>query len=145
MATGIRLKPISADTPKPISATAFVRIVLKNCTRKFLTKSNQTKKLREFMACSIAVREFPMKSGFGFADYLLYLNRKTLGAVEAMISCNIFFCLMYQPIQFNINNRKRTLSRVIFGFCRKRQHIFCFKQTPVVFARIGCVELGTCE
>ena len=28
----------------------------------------------------IAVREFPMKSGFGFADYLLYLDRKALGA-----------------------------------------------------------------
>src|SRR5450756_487542 len=31
----------------------------------------------------IAVREFVMKSGFGFADYLLYLDRKALGAVEA--------------------------------------------------------------
>ena len=31
----------------------------------------------------IAVREFPMKSGFGFADYLLYLDSKALGAVEA--------------------------------------------------------------
>ncbi len=31
----------------------------------------------------IAVREFSMKSGFGFADYLLYLDRKALGAVEA--------------------------------------------------------------
>lgn len=31
----------------------------------------------------IAVREFPMKSGFGFADYLFYLDRKALGAVEA--------------------------------------------------------------
>ena len=31
----------------------------------------------------IAVREFPMKAGFGFADYLLYLDRKALGAVEA--------------------------------------------------------------
>ncbi|MGI9167219.1 MAG: DEAD/DEAH box helicase family protein [Pyrinomonadaceae bacterium] len=31
----------------------------------------------------IAVREFPMKSGFGFADYLLYLDRKALGAIEA--------------------------------------------------------------
>jgi type I restriction enzyme, R subunit len=31
----------------------------------------------------VAVREFPMKSGFGFADYLLYLNRKAAGAVEA--------------------------------------------------------------
>ena len=31
----------------------------------------------------IAVREFPMRSGFGFADYLLYLDRKAAGAVEA--------------------------------------------------------------
>ncbi len=27
----------------------------------------------------IAVREFQLKSGFGFADYLLYLDRKALG------------------------------------------------------------------
>lgn len=31
----------------------------------------------------IAVREFPMKAGFGYADYLLYLDRKAVGAVEA--------------------------------------------------------------
>jgi type I restriction enzyme R subunit len=31
----------------------------------------------------IAIREFPMKSGFGIADYLLYVDRKALGAVEA--------------------------------------------------------------
>jgi Type III restriction enzyme, res subunit/N-6 DNA Methylase len=31
----------------------------------------------------IAVRNFTMKSGFGFADYLLYLDRKAAGAVEA--------------------------------------------------------------
>jgi type I restriction enzyme R subunit len=31
----------------------------------------------------IAVCEFQMKSGFGFADYLLYLDRKAIGAVEA--------------------------------------------------------------
>jgi len=32
---------------------------------------------------AIAVREFPMKPGFGFADYLLYLDKKALGAIEA--------------------------------------------------------------
>lgn len=31
----------------------------------------------------IAVREFRMKQGFGFADYLLYVGRKAVGAVEA--------------------------------------------------------------
>ena len=31
----------------------------------------------------IAVREFPMKPGFGFADYLLYVDRRAVGAIEA--------------------------------------------------------------
>lgn len=31
----------------------------------------------------IAAREFPMKPAFGFADYLLYLDRNAIGAVEA--------------------------------------------------------------
>jgi type I restriction enzyme R subunit len=31
----------------------------------------------------VAVREFVMKPGFGFADYLLYVDRKAAGAVEA--------------------------------------------------------------
>jgi len=31
----------------------------------------------------IAVREFRLKPGFGFADYLLYVDRKAVGAVEA--------------------------------------------------------------
>jgi len=31
----------------------------------------------------LAIREFQMKPGFGFADYLLYLDRKAIGAVEA--------------------------------------------------------------
>lgn len=34
----------------------------------------------------VAVREFQMKPGFGFADYLLYVNRKAIGAVEAKAS-----------------------------------------------------------
>jgi type I restriction enzyme R subunit len=31
----------------------------------------------------ITVHEFAMKPGFGFADYLLYVDRKAVGAVEA--------------------------------------------------------------
>ncbi|KQZ02027.1 hypothetical protein ASD45_15040 [Pseudolabrys sp. Root1462] len=31
----------------------------------------------------IAVREFSLKSGYGFADYLLYVDRKVAGAIEA--------------------------------------------------------------
>jgi type I restriction enzyme R subunit len=31
----------------------------------------------------VAVRNFTMKSGFGFADYLLYVDRRAIGAVEA--------------------------------------------------------------
>jgi type I restriction enzyme, R subunit len=31
----------------------------------------------------IAIREFVMRAGFGFADYLLYVDRKGIGAIEA--------------------------------------------------------------
>src|SRR5688572_24229548 len=31
----------------------------------------------------IAVCNFTMKPGFGYADYLLYLDRKAVGAIEA--------------------------------------------------------------
>jgi type I restriction enzyme, R subunit len=31
----------------------------------------------------IAVCEFPLQAGFGFADYLLYVDRKAVGAIEA--------------------------------------------------------------
>ena len=31
----------------------------------------------------VAVREFPMKPGFGTADYLLYVDRTIAGAIEA--------------------------------------------------------------
>ncbi len=34
-------------------------------------------------ARGVAIREFPMRPGFGFADYLLYVDRKVIGAVEA--------------------------------------------------------------
>src|SRR3954452_15649657 len=31
----------------------------------------------------VAIREFPLKAGHGFADYLLYVDRKAAGVVEA--------------------------------------------------------------
>ena len=31
----------------------------------------------------VAIREFPLNSGFGFADYLLYVNGKACGLIEA--------------------------------------------------------------
>lgn len=34
-------------------------------------------------ARGVAVREFPLKTGFGFADYLLYVDKKAAGVVEA--------------------------------------------------------------
>jgi type I restriction enzyme R subunit len=33
----------------------------------------------------VAVREFSMKQGFGVADYLLYVNRKAIGAVRIIL------------------------------------------------------------
>ena len=34
-------------------------------------------------ARGVALREFPLKTGFGFADYLLYINGKAAGVIEA--------------------------------------------------------------
>ena len=31
----------------------------------------------------VAIREFPLNIGFGFADYLLYVNGKACGLIEA--------------------------------------------------------------
>ena len=39
--------------------------------------------LNLYAANGVAVREFPMKSGHGAADYLLYVNQKAAGVVEA--------------------------------------------------------------
>ncbi len=34
-------------------------------------------------ATGVAIREFPLNSGYGFADYLLYVNGKACGVIEA--------------------------------------------------------------
>ena len=36
-----------------------------------------------YAGSGVAVREFPLKSGHGTADYLLYVNQKAAGVVEA--------------------------------------------------------------
>ena len=36
-----------------------------------------------YASSGVAVREFPLKSGHGAADYLLYVNQKAVGVVEA--------------------------------------------------------------
>jgi len=33
--------------------------------------------------CGVAIREFPLKAGYGFADYLLYINGTAAGVIEA--------------------------------------------------------------
>ena len=36
-----------------------------------------------YAARGVAIREFPLKSGHGFADYLLYVDGKAAGVIEA--------------------------------------------------------------
>ena len=36
-----------------------------------------------YASSGVAVREFPLKAGHGTADYLLYVNQKAAGVVEA--------------------------------------------------------------
>ena len=37
----------------------------------------------------VAVREFPLRSGFGFADYLLYVDRLVAGVIEAKVASTL--------------------------------------------------------
>ena len=41
-------------------------------------------------ARGVALREFPLKTGFGFADYLLYIDGKDAGVIEAKKEGAIF-------------------------------------------------------
>ena len=36
-----------------------------------------------FASRGVAIREFPLKTGFGFADYMLYVDGAAAGVVEA--------------------------------------------------------------
>ncbi|MGI9026527.1 MAG: hypothetical protein ACR2GP_13305 [Burkholderiaceae bacterium] len=36
-----------------------------------------------YAALGVAIREFPLNAGFGFADYLLYIDGKACGVIEA--------------------------------------------------------------
>ena len=67
-----------AETPEQ---KARVEIDAKLVTSGWLVQNREDMDLTA--GRGIAVREFPMKAGFGFADYLLYLDRKAIGAVEA--------------------------------------------------------------
>jgi type I restriction enzyme R subunit len=36
-----------------------------------------------FASTGVAIRNFPLEAGHGFADYLLYVNREAVGVIEA--------------------------------------------------------------
>ncbi len=54
---------------------------------QLLTKAGwlvqDVKKTNIFSGRGVAIREFPLKSGHGFADYLLYVDGKAVGVIEA--------------------------------------------------------------
>jgi type I restriction enzyme R subunit len=49
---------------------------------------------------NVGAREFPMKSGFRFADHLLYLDRKAVGAVAAKAVGTITSALRHARLNF---------------------------------------------
>jgi type I restriction enzyme R subunit len=36
-----------------------------------------------YASTGVAIRNFPLEAGHGFADYLLYVNREAVGVIEA--------------------------------------------------------------
>ncbi len=48
----------------------------------------------------VAVREFPLKKGFGFADYLLYADGKAIGVIEAKPAGHTLTGVQLQSLQY---------------------------------------------
>ncbi len=42
--------------------------------------------------CGVVIRNFPLKSGHGFADYIFYVNGKAAGVIEAKKRINTNRC-----------------------------------------------------
>ena len=54
-----------------------------------------------YAARGIAIREFPLKPGYGFADYLLYIDGKAAGVIEAKKAGTTLRRGAIQPKKYN--------------------------------------------
>ncbi len=57
-------------------------------------------------AQGVAIREFPLNTGHGFADYLLYVNGKACGVIEAKKEGNTLKGVELQSKRFQSLTRK---------------------------------------
>ena len=53
----------------------------------------------------IAVREVPLQSGFGFADYLLYVDARAIGVIEAKLAGHTLTVVEPQVARYSENER----------------------------------------
>ena len=67
-----------------------------------------------------AIREFPMKTGFGEADYLLYVDSEAVGVVEAKKEGSTLTGFEIQTAIRRQSTKKPVLT----------DRLFCFKNLP---------------
>jgi type I restriction enzyme R subunit len=59
------------------------------------------------VARGVAIREFPLKHGHGFADYLLYVDGKAAGVVEAKKAGTTLTGVEVQAAKYSEGLRRR--------------------------------------
>jgi type I site-specific restriction endonuclease len=71
-------------------------------------------------ARGVAIREFPLESGFGFADYLLYVDGKAAGIIEAKKQGATLTGVEFQSGRYAPTpcRQRRLLRLCIFGLMR---------------------------
>jgi type I restriction enzyme R subunit len=70
----------------------------------------------------VAVREFPLKPGYGFADYLLYIDRAAAGVVEAKKEGTTLTGVEVQALKYSEGRPERLPAH-------KRPLPFCYQST----------------
>src|SRR5439155_9287622 len=77
----LRIKPPTAQMTTKPEALARARIDIALDAAGWQIQDTNLVNLSA--GCGVAVREFPLESGHGYADYMLYTNGEAVGVIEA--------------------------------------------------------------
>ncbi len=69
-------------------------------------------------ARGVAIREFPLNTGYGFADYLLYIDGKAAGVIEAKKEGTTLTGVEVQPARYAQGLDPEPRTRAVFAFLR---------------------------
>jgi type I site-specific restriction endonuclease len=72
----------------------------------------------------VAIREFPLNTGYGFADYLLYIDGKAAGVIEAKKEGSTLTGVEVQSARY-AQGLPATLRTVLWGQLNDRHKVSC--------------------